>query len=330
MFSKIYSKIKEIIRENLFLIISSLIVVVVFNIPIPYYIEAPGGLINLDDKVKVSNGYDSKGSLNLTYVSTYDGSIATYIMAKLNKSWDLVPNDDVKLENEDMDDVKNRNKIMLENSISNAYYVAYTHLKKDLKINSSNLYVVYVDENADTDIKVGDKIVKIDDIVVNKVDDIKKYIQTKNVGDVLKVIVNDGDEKYITVSNIDNKKSILIYAVCNYDYDSDIEFNFKSGESGPSGGLMLSLSIYDKNTSVDLTKGKVVSGTGTIDINGNVGEISGIKYKIIGAVKKNADIFLVPYENYEEAKEVVKNNNYNIKLVCVKTFNEALNYLLNN
>lgn len=93
---------------------------------------------------------------------------------------------------------------------------------------------------------------------------------------------------------------------------------------------MLALSIYDKNTSIDITKGKVVSGTGTIDINGNVGEISGIKYKIIGAVKKRADVFLVPYENYEEAKEVVKNNNYNIKLVCVKTFNEALNYLLNN
>lgn len=330
MFNKIYSKLKEIIKENLLFIITALIIVVVFNIPIPYYIEAPGGLINLDDKVKVSNDYDSKGSLNLTYVSTYDGSIVTYIMAKLNKSWDLVPNDDVKLENEDMNDVKNRNKIMLENSISNAYYVAYTYLKKDLKINSSNLYVVYVDENADTDIKVGDKIVKIDDKDVNTIEDIKKYIQTKDVGDVLKVIVNDGDEKHITVSNIDNKKSILIYAVCNYDYDDDIIFNFKNGESGPSGGLMLALSIYDKNTSIDITKGKVVSGTGTIDINGNVGEISGIKYKIIGAVKKKADIFLVPYENYEEAKEVVKNNNYNIKLVCVKTFNEALNYLLNN
>lgn len=328
MFNKIYSKLRKIIRENLFLIISSLIVVVVFNIPIPYYIEAPGGLINLDSKVKVSNGYDSKGSLNLTYVSTYDGSIATYIMAKLNRTWDLVPNDDVKLGNEDVNDVKKRNKIMLENSISNSYYVAYTYLKKDLKINSSNIYVVYVDENANTDIKVGDKILKIDDNDVYSIEDIKKYIQTKNVGDILKVTVNDGVEKHIAISNVDNKKSILIYAVCNYDYNSDIEFNFKNGESGPSGGLMLSLSIYDKNTKLDLTKGKVIAGTGTIDINGNVGEIGGIKYKIIGAVKEKADVFLVPYGNYEEAKEVVKNNNYNIKLVCVKTFNEALDYLM--
>ena len=45
-----------------------------------------------------------------------------------------------------------------------------------------------------------------------------------------------------------------------------------------------------------------------------------------------ATIAALPYDVYnrEEAKEVVKNNNYNIKLVCVKTFNEALNYLLNN
>lgn len=328
MFNKIYSKLRKIIRENLFLVITSLIIVVVFNIKVPYYIESPGGLINLDNKVKVSNGYDSKGSLNLTYVSTYDGNVATYLISKLNKSWDLVPSEDVKLENEDANDVKNRNKIMLENSISNAYYVAYTYLKKDLKINSSNIYVVYVDENANTDIKVGDKILKIDDNDVYNIEDIKKYIQTKNAGDILKVTVNDGIEKHIAVSDIDNKKSILIYAVCNYDYNSDIEFNFKNGESGPSGGLMLALSIYDKNTSVDLTNGKVIAGTGTIDINGNVGEIGGIKYKIIGAVKEKADVFLVPYGNYEEAQTIIRENNYNIELVCVKTFNEALDYLM--
>ena len=66
------------------------------------------------------------------------------------------------------------------------------------------------------------------------------------------------------------------------------------------------------------------------DINGNVGEISGIKYKLIGAVNKHADIFLVPEgENYEEAKKVKKEKGYDIDLVPVETFDEALKYLKN-
>lgn len=330
MFNKIYSKIKEFIKENLIFILTALITIIVLEIHVPYYIEAPGGLINLDKKINVLNGYDSTGSLNLTYVSTYDGNVATYIMAKLNKNWDLISEKEIQTENEDRDDVKKRNKLMLENSLSNAYYVAYKHLNKSLDITSSSVFVIYVDENADTDIKVGDKIVKIDDKKVNTIEDITSYLQTKNIGDTIKVIVNDNIEKYITVSEIDNRKSILISAICNYDYNSDIEFNFKSGESGPSGGLMIALSIYDKNTENDLTKGLKIAGTGTIDIDGNVGEISGIKHKIIGASKDNVDIFFVPYENYEEAKRVVNENSFDINLVRVKTFSDALNYLNKN
>lgn len=327
MFNKIYSKIKDFIKENLFFIVFTLVLIMVFNIPVPYSIEAPGGLINLNDKVKVLNGHDSVGSLNLSYVSVYDGSVATYLISKLNKSWDLVPTDEMKMENENLNDVKIRNKLMLENSLSNAYYVAYNYLKKDLDILSSNVYAVYIDEKADTDIKVGDKIVKIDDKNINTIDDIKDYLDSKNVGDTLKVIVNDEKEKYIVVGEIENRKTIFISAICNYDYDSDIEFNFKSGESGPSGGLMIALSIYDQSIKTDLTKGKKIAGTGTIDIGGNVGEISGIKYKIIGAVKEKVDVFFVPYDNYEEAKRIVDENNYDINLVCVKTFSDAIKYL---
>lgn len=327
MFSKIYSKMKENIKDISYIFITSLTIAIILNIPVPYQIEAPGGLINLNDKVEVLNGYDSKGSLNLTYVSSYDGNVATYLMAKLSSKWDLV--EDTLVENENEEDTKVRNKIMLENSLSNAYYVAYNYLNKQVDITSSNLYVIYVDKNANTDIKVGDKIVKVDDINVKDVDDIKSYINTKNVGDKVKFIVNDGDEKYAVIDEYDNNKSLLISVICNYNYDSDVKFNFEEGESGASGGLMIALSIYDQNTKTDLTKGYKIAGTGTIDKNGNVGEISGIKYKIEGVIKKDVDIFFVPYGNYEEAKKVVENNNYDINLVCIKTFSDAINYLTN-
>ena len=117
--------------------------------------------------------------------------------------------------------------------------------------------------------------------------------------------------------------------VTNYDYslEDELDINFKSGEGGSSGGLILSLGIYSKISGVDILKGRKIAGTGTIDIDGNVGEIDGIKYKIAGAAKKKMDIVLVSPYNYDEAKKVIKEHNYKIKLVKVSTFKEAVEYL---
>ena len=93
---------------------------------------------------------------------------------------------------------------------------------------------------------------------------------------------------------------------------------------------MLSLAIYNAITKEDITKGKTIVGTGTIDINGNVGKIDGVKYKILGANKNKADLFICPKENYEEAIKIKEEHNLDLKIVSVSTFDEAINYLENN
>ena len=69
-------------------------------------------------------------------------------------------------------------------------------------------------------------------------------------------------------------------------------------------------------------------GTGTISSDGLVGEIGGVKYKLMGAVKKKADVFLCPKDNYDEAIRLVKDKDYDIKVVSVNTIEDAINYLL--
>ena len=94
---------------------------------------------------------------------------------------------------------------------------------------------------------------------------------------------------------------------------------------------MMALSIYGNLTNQDLTNGKTIVGTGTIDIDGNVGSIGGVKYKLIGAVKNKADIFIVPNgENYDEAIKIKKEKNYKIKIIGVSTLKEAINELKTN
>ena len=90
------------------------------------------------------------------------------------------------------------------------------------------------------------------------------------------------------------------------------------------------LLIYNKLVSYDITGGKRVVGTGTIDLKGNVGEIGGVKHKLMAASNRKADIVFVPKDNYKEAKKIKDDKGYNFKLVGVSTFDEAVEYLENN
>ena len=119
----------------------------------------------------------------------------------------------------------------------------------------------------------------------------------------------------------------MLITTYEYDANPDVKVKSKSSEAGSSGGLMMTLTIYNKLVEQDITKGKKIVGTGTIDINGNVGEIGGVKYKLIGAVKNKADIFICPEENYEEAISVAKEKDYDIKIISAKTFDEVITKL---
>lgn len=90
---------------------------------------------------------------------------------------------------------------------------------------------------------------------------------------------------------------------------------------GPSAGLMFALAIVDKLQPADLTGGKIIAGTGTIDDEGRIGPIGGIPQKLVGAKKAGARVFLVPAENCAEA---VRNPQPNLPLVRVATLDEAL------
>ena len=68
-------------------------------------------------------------------------------------------------------------------------------------------------------------------------------------------------------------------------------------------------------------------GTGTIAKDGVVGEIGGVKYKVLGAVRDGAEVFICPKENEKEALKTVKDNNLKVTVIGVHTFKEALEEL---
>ncbi|MFN3367045.1 MAG: PDZ domain-containing protein, partial [Exiguobacterium mexicanum] len=97
---------------------------------------------------------------------------------------------------------------------------------------------------------------------------------------------------------------------------------------GPSAGLMFTLEIFDQLTPGDLTDGAVIAGTGTVDETGTVGPIGGAWQKIVAADRAGASVFFVPDgSNYDEAMESLDRLDSDIKVVPVKTVEEAIDYL---
>jgi PDZ domain-containing protein len=63
---------------------------------------------------------------------------------------------------------------------------------------------------------------------------------------------------------------------------------------GPSAGLAMTLGIIDKLNSGRLTGHRIVAATGTIDQNGNVGDVGGVAEKTIAVERAGATVFFVP------------------------------------
>lgn len=317
---------KKILKEDLKSIIFTILMILIVTIKLPYYIEAPGGTINLSKRID-KNYQKENGSLNMLYVTEYKGNIVTVLLSKIIKSWDLYEISNQQISNEDVADIYLRNRIMLDNSIQNATFVAYEYADKKINIKESQNIVIATTK--DNGFQIGDVVISIDNLPVKDITTIKEYISTLNIGDEVNILIKRNNHEKNMKIKIDTDKLIGIIIITNYTYETEdnLDIAFRRGEGGSSGGLVLSLGIYSQITGIDILKGRKIAGTGTIDIAGNIGEIDGIKYKIAGAVKNHMDVVLVSPYNYDEAKKVIEENKYHIELVKVSTFKEAIDYL---
>lgn len=93
---------------------------------------------------------------------------------------------------------------------------------------------------------------------------------------------------------------------------------------GPSAGLAMTLGVIDELTGGTLTGGKTVAATGTIDAQGNVGDVGGVPQKTIAVEKAGATIFLVPPQEFKAAKSKQSGG---LQIYSVSTLDQALQVL---
>lgn len=95
--------------------------------------------------------------------------------------------------------------------------------------------------------------------------------------------------------------------------------------NGSSVGLTYATYYYLKLNNYELKE--PVAMTGTIDSDGNVGPIEGIREKIIGAQKAHAKYVFVPERNYADAMATKKEFGYKLDIYPVKSLADTVNYL---
>ena len=317
-------------KINLKLIIIIILIFIIFNMPLPYYIDAPGGISNVDKEISLK-GYKSSGIFNMVYVKEYNTNIPMIIYSMLRKDYDIIKKSDILLKHDTEKEYQYRDKILMDESISNATFVAYTKANKEIKVLNNKLFVLY-NTNPNSNLKVYDEILKINDVSVNSKSDIENLLSNLDAGDKVKISVKNKEKEYLRYAKImdDKKLGILLSNIREYKTNPSIKINKGKNESGSSGGLIMALYIYNTLIKEDITHGKKIVGTGTIELDGTIGEIGGIKYKLKSAVKSKADLFIVPKgNNCTAAKKIKDKEKYNIEIVCSGTFDEVINYLEN-
>ncbi len=333
LFTNIYEKIKEFIKNNLKELIIIAVLVALFSIELPFVIYKPGGLVNLNNRINVTDGYETKGEIGMCYVSMLKGKIPFVLLSYIMPNWDLEKSENVTYDGDSVSETLKKDRIQTQESIDNAIISSYKLTDHKLDITGYHNHVIYVLKDAETTIKDYDEIISIDDIEIKSLAEMKKIINSHKENDVLNILVKRGKKEVLTTSKVfkvDNELKIGVSVITTYDYvtNPEVKIKTKESESGPSGGLMMALSIYNKLTKEDITKGKIIAGTGTIDASGNVGEIGGVKYKVLGAIKKHADVFLCPEENYDDAIKAL-NGNKKLKVIKVSTLEGTIKALKN-
>lgn len=180
-------------------------------------------------------------------------------------------------------------------------------------------------------LRPGMVITAIDGVAVPGIDDLRTQMQGRKPGAPIRLTVRDGDGTRTLSTDLTKDPQVdgraIIGVLGVHDAPPRAKLPVKVTISprglgrGPSAGLAFTLEVYDALTGHKLAKGRRIAVTGTIDLNGNVGEIGGVHQKVIGAARKGADLVLVPLGNAADARAAADGR---IKVVPVGTFRQAL------
>lgn len=294
-----------------------------FILPSSYVKEGPGPLFDVlgtyqeKEVIEVSGApsYKTFGKMNMTTVSVSGGPYTELSGAEAFYSWlafdgnrSLVVPTDALYPHVSHEQATAATGAQMADSQTQAKVAAMRELK--MAVNEKVQVLSTVEGSpAASALKADDRIVKVGEKQIETLTDVPKAVDASNGSPIDVTVERDGTQqtfKLTPVRSSDNSRWILGAGLKqSYDLPAHVQYNL-DGVGGPSAGLMLALGTVDKLSEGTLLADEdaggdpyrsYISGTGTIDADGKVGAIGGIKYKILATGRYGARYFLAPKEN---------------------------------
>lgn len=304
-------------------------------LPTPYVIEQPGPVFNVlsvekgEPVISVENtkSFETKGDLDLLTVRVLGSRENTPSWLEIGFAWldpaqVITPVDAIFPPGQTYQQAEVESAAMMEQSQQNAIAVALKKLGYKVPF---EVYVSEVLKNAPASgiLRATDFVKSANGVPVYSVDDLRAQLNKAAGSPVSIEIERAGKTQVVEVTPAKNETGDYRMGVLvGIKYDFPVQVKLKlSDVGGPSGGMIFALGIYDVLTPGYLVGGENVAGTGTIDADGKVGPIGGIRQKLYGAKNAGAKYFLAPAENCAEVTGHVPDG---LSVFKVSTFDQAL------
>ena len=302
-----------------------------WNLELPYLAFSPGPISDAADSIVIDEAevFPPDGELLMLTVVSQDVNVFEALIAGIDPTIDLVRKQAVRRAGETDEEYRNRVLQQMDDSNFRSVAVALDYLGYELVPTEVVINEFVEGVPAESVLELGDTIKAINDVPITTVVDIRSQIERLQPGDTMEVTISrNGVESTVTVELAEREDEPgvpMIGVVLGELTQPPFPVAIEAGDvGGPSAGMMHTLAIIDTLTEGELTKGRVVAGTGTIQMDGTVGNIGGIRQKVVAAEAAGADYILVPKGNYDSALTAERDT---IEIVPVATIDDAIAFL---
>ena len=302
-------------------IVAALVVAaaVLWLTPTSDYVILPGVTENLNRIVNVQSALGNlpSGKMLMVAVDIEPANLFYYLIGKYTPYGEIIPAQELLGSTGNEQQYQQVNMQLMTESHLDAKVAALRQLGYSAKETGQGVYVYSAEKNtpAAGRLKPNDVIVAVNGTPVPVAQDLLNFMGHVTPGQKVTLkVLRDKKDISVSVGTIKSTQlknhAMLGVLIATYkpNWIIPLKINIKTGDiSGPSAGMMFSLSIIDHlRPQFDLTHGQTIAGTGTIDANGNVGAIGGIKEKVVTVYDAGARIFLVPKGDYADAIQEAK------------------------
>ena len=299
-----------------------------------YYFMSPGPPYQWNIEIENVETYEYDGNLYQLTVRRDEANYFVYAWARLNSQIDLYPREVILPDGvtpQELSEISIQNMMTSENV---AIAVALDSLDYEIESEGDGVLVVGLLDDSPVKDKLikNDLIISINNELVRSASEFISMLRMYEIGDIVNIgLIRNEQEltietKLIEHVEYENEPMVgFLASTPNQQFIFPFEVDIKTGNvGGPSAGMMMALNVYNLLTEDDITNGKKIAGTGTIEIDGSIGPVGGVKQKVIAAKRANAGLILVPTANYEEASVFADDNT---QIVAVDSFDNALNVI---